>query len=101
MVVLPICKAEMIILISLHGTEPKKQKMLYKPNSDSASRDGKTREFGRSESTLRSVKHLEIVVISITRLRVARQQCLHSFSLYGVLSNTRSILEKTNMEMAT
>lgn len=42
MVVLPICIAEMIILISLHGTEPKKQKMLYKPNSDSASRDGKT-----------------------------------------------------------
>lgn len=42
MVVLPICKPEMIILTSLHGTEPKEQKMLYKPNSDSASRDGKT-----------------------------------------------------------
>lgn len=41
MVVVPICKTEIIILTSLHGTEPKEQKMWYKPNSGSASRDGK------------------------------------------------------------
>lgn len=42
MVVLPICKTEMIILTSLHRTESKEQKLLYKPNSDSTTRDGRT-----------------------------------------------------------
>lgn len=42
MVVSPICKTEMIILTSLHRTVPKEQKMLYDPNSDSASRDERT-----------------------------------------------------------
>lgn len=42
MVVLPICKTEMVTLTFLHETEPNEQKILYKPNSDSASRDGKT-----------------------------------------------------------
>lgn len=91
MEVLPICKTEMIILTSPHRTEPKEQKMLYESNSDSASRDGRTHEFVGPKSTLRSFKHLEIVVISITGLRVTRQQCLHSFSLSGVLKHRVSL----------